>query len=134
MFTRLKRCVIAWGIGTVIMILPVVCFHNEFRFGDEWWLVAVVFFAITFPAVLLVEFIFRKQVPSSRIFQTLVLICLLVLSEIEFTALPFELSQTQLNLNTSQLMVILLCTVPAAVVVLQILSAKKNLVIIQKEI
>jgi len=116
------------------MILPVVYLQTEFRFGDERLLAALVFFTATFPAILLVEFVFRKQVRLSRLFQTAVLICLLVLSEIEFVALPFEVSQIQIRVNIAQLLVILLCTVVAAVVILQILSAKKNLVIIQKEI
>lgn len=134
MFTRLIKCTSAWAAGTVIISLPMVFLFREFSFGSNVWQIPVTFFTITFPVLLLIEFIFRDKIRVSKAVQTLIVISLFILSEWEFAALPFRFSQMQINLDTVPLLAFLLFTIPAAVVVVQILSIKKNLVIVHKEI
>ena len=134
MLSRLIICIKAWGAGIGVMALPLLFLRPICVVGNNIWQIPVLLFSILFPALLIFDFLSRKYLRHSTYRRILVLTVLLVLSELEFYSLPFRINQFQIEFTFVPVLLLMFFTILAALLLVQIMKQKNNLVIIQKEI
>ena len=116
------------------MGLPLLFMQTSFVIGNKLWQIPVLLFSILFPALLFFDFISRRYLHRCFIKRIVVLTLLLLLSEMEFYALPFSINQVEMEFTVLAVLLILLFTLLAALLLVHIMVQKNKIVIVQKDI
>lgn len=134
MFARIGKCLMAWVVGIVFLILPLHFIYPEFIWGNEIWRILLSLFIIYFPGLLLFEFFFQQLIRNSVLKQNGLLALMFILSGLEIYALPFKLCRLNADFNYISFAIMSFFSLLAAVAASQVFRFKMNLIIVQKEI
>lgn len=134
MYIRLFKCIKAWILWILIMVIPASIFRESFYIDTNIWDVLLTLFIVSFATLLFCENLLHLFNRFLNRFQFLTLSMILVLFELICKNLPSEIINMKYNDTWLSNSVFILFTLLASLVISRYIFNRKSLVIIEKEI